>query len=1557
MKKKIYKIIIFLSIIMGTLTTISFAHEEPKISEESELYKKWESLSPEEKENTIMPKTYSISINNSLRKSRYNSFLGNTSPIDSVFDLSKKYKTIIKNQRKTGSCWAFSATSMIESNVAVRNALLNKEYSPLHMEYMASKMYYKNLGNLGNIGMAVAYMANGYGPVLENDFSMESVYDEENNVNNDYYLLDIDKVNLDKEAQLKLINTTEFPTILKEYDQTTGKVSYYDGNENEYTTEEVNIARKKVKQHIQKYGAIISAMYIPQKQEDFDKYYDAANNLYCYTIKREPNHQVTIVGWDDNKQAYIVQNSYGESFGNGGYFYISYDDVLIEYAMYGINDMEELNDNNTYDKLYKYDELGMNTSLDFGKTKEIYYANVFNREKTKDNKDEYIDEVGLYIMKTVGIEIYVNPTDGKFIDENSNSKLKLVYSGAVLEPGYHVIKLNATEDTKLTGEQFILAAKAINTTDGVSIPLEMNLYSSTQATIKEQDFWDKATGNEGESFLSYDAVEWNDINGLSVSPILEVKDSNVCIRAFTKYVEAPTKIPVTGVSLNKQSITITEGETETLVETVLPKNSTNPSVTWKSSNNDIATVSGEGVVTAVSAGNVTITVTTEDGGYTATCNVKVEPKVISVTDVVLSDEDGKMSIIEGETAKLTATVLPLDATNQNVAWKSSNTSIATVSKEGVITAIAPGTAIITVTTVDGNKTATCEVTVTKKIISVASVTIQPIATTIVEGGTATLTAIINPSNATNPNVTWKSSNPNVATVSEMGVVTAIAPGTAIITVTTVDGNKTATCEVKVTPKVIKVTSVLMLPSTATLKTENTLKLTATVVPSAASNKTLIWESTDNTIATVNGGVVTAHKPGNVTIKAISEDGGHIGTCEITVLPNTISVEKVTLNETSKTIKIGESLVLRETIEPSNATNKNVTWESSNQEIAKVTESRIVTGLKQGTVTITVTTEDGNKKATCQVTIEPDVAPVISVAGVSLNESSKIIKIGETLTLIQTVTPQNATNKNVTWESSNVNVATVVGGKVTAISEGETTITVTTEDGNKKATCIVKVEKNVINVDSVRLSKTNETIKEGATLSLNATILPVDATNKNVTWESSNESVATVDESGIVTGIKEGTTTITVKSVDGNKTATCTITVEKNVINVEKVELDKENLTLKINTAQLLIATVFPENATNKDLTWTSSNTGIANVSGTGNVTGLKAGTATITVTTKDGGLTDSCKVTVTEENVRVTKVSLNEESRKIKKGETCTLVETIEPSNATNKNVTWTSSNNEVATVVGGVVTALKPGTTTITIKTLDGGLTDTCTIIVENDVINVTGVQLDKKTEELEVGEITILKQSVLPENATNKNVTWETSNSEIATVENGKITALKEGTVTITVKTVDGNKRAECTITVKEKETEDKEIKVESIELEQKEIALQISDKTTLIVKFNPELPSNTRVKWESSNEKVAIVDENGIVKAVGVGEATITVTSDDGGFTAQCKVAVTKQVEDPDDIYKDPDDEVPPVEEPKPDGSIADKEFPQTGLKITYFAITLVLIVMAYSFIKYRKLRDVK
>ena len=167
---------------------------------------------------------------------------------------------------------------------------------------------------------------------------------------------------------------------------------------------------------------------------------------------------------------------------------------------------------------------------------------------------------------------------------------------------------------------------------------------------------------------------------------------------------------------------------------------------------------------------------------------------------------------------------------------------------------------------------------------------------------------------------------------------------------------------------------------------------------------------------------------------------------------------------------------------------------------------------------------------------------ISVTGVSLNKNSTTLVVGGTETLTATVSPSNATNKNVTWTSSNTSVATVSNGTITAKKAGNATITVKTSDGNKTATCSVTVNSSTISVTGVSLNKNSLTLDIGDTETLTATISPSNATNQNVTWTSSNTGVVTVSN-GIVSAISAGTSTVTVKTTDGNKTATCNVTVQ------------------------------------------------------------------------------------------------------------------------------------------------------------------------------------------------------------------------------------------------------------------------------------------------------------------------------------------------------------------------------------------------------------------------------
>ncbi|MCI7307333.1 Ig-like domain-containing protein, partial [Alistipes senegalensis] len=200
----------------------------------------------------------------------------------------------------------------------------------------------------------------------------------------------------------------------------------------------------------------------------------------------------------------------------------------------------------------------------------------------------------------------------------------------------------------------------------------------------------------------------------------------------------PPAVSVTGVTLDKSSISILVGASETLAATVSPKDAANKKVSWKSDKPEIATVDANGKVTGVKAGEATITVTTEDGGKTATCKVTVSDTEIKVTGVTLNKTALTLNIGASET--LSATVAPADATNKKVTWKSSDAAVATVDTNGKVTAVKAGEATITVTTEDGGKTATCKVTVKTATIAVTGVTLNKTATSLLVGGSETLTA-------------------------------------------------------------------------------------------------------------------------------------------------------------------------------------------------------------------------------------------------------------------------------------------------------------------------------------------------------------------------------------------------------------------------------------------------------------------------------------------------------------------------------------------------------------------------------------------------------------------------------------------------------------------------------------------------------------------------------------------------------------------------------------------------------------------------------------------------
>ncbi len=294
--------------------------------------------------------------------------------------------------------------------------------------------------------------------------------------------------------------------------------------------------------------------------------------------------------------------------------------------------------------------------------------------------------------------------------------------------------------------------------------------------------------------------EWIDLRDLS-----EYNGSGIYWGklASTNYNYRPSAVRVTSVSLDKSEISLTVGNTSRLFADVLPYCADNIDVTWSSSAPAIATVSDSGVVTAVSGGTAVITVTTKDGGFTARCTVEVTspsvPAVVPVTSVSLNKNN--LSLMTGDTAQLSAAVLPENATNPAVTWASSDSAVASVSDSGFVTAVSGGTAVITVTTEDGAFTARCTVEVTSPsvpaVIPVTGVSLNETLLILMEGETVQLSATVLPANATNPAVTWASSDPSVATVSDSGFVTAVSVGDINITATTEDGSFTAKCRISI----------------------------------------------------------------------------------------------------------------------------------------------------------------------------------------------------------------------------------------------------------------------------------------------------------------------------------------------------------------------------------------------------------------------------------------------------------------------------------------------------------------------------------------------------------------------------------------------------------------------------------------------------------------------------------------------------------------------------------------------------------------------------------------
>ena len=1028
------------------------------------------------------------------------------------------------------------------------------------------------------------------------------------------------------------------------------------------------------------------------------------------------------------------------------------------------------------------------------------------------------------------------------------------------------ITLSTTEWTGFEGATFTLKAEVApkNATD-VSL-----VWGSSDEVVATVDDNGSVTAlKAGRAIIKATAADGSGVNATCVVTVME---------------QVPEQVPVAEITLSETTWTGVEGSSYRLVATIHPENATDKTISWMTSDASVATVDNDGNIKAIKVGSATITATASDGsGVKAECNVTVSP--VLVASIELSEDMWGGTV--GDSFSLKADVLPANATNSKISWTSSDISVAAVDADGNVTAKGIGNAVITASATDGSGvTAACSVSVVTHEIKPSSISLNLTAWDGKAGETARLIVTVLPAETTNKGISWKSDNPEIATVDDEGNVSAVSVGKTMITATsTEDPNLTATCRVTVVP--ISVESITLSASTWSGTVGEKMLLNATVLPEDATNRSVKWTTSDSSVAKVDAeGRVTALKVGTATITATATDGSGVSAdCKIEVIP--VSVASIELSESVWGGVVGESMKLTATVYPVNATYKEIDWSTDNPAVATVDNDGNVKTISPGEAVITAAASYGSGvSAECHVTV---TEYLVKATSISLSASEWSGKAEESVQLMATVLPAGATNKGVMWTTSAPEIATVDSrGIVTAVSVGKATVAATTVDGTDlSATCQVTVVPTPVGAIELSSQAWNGTV--GATIQLTAKVLPENATNTDIIWSTSDASIATVDNDGKVIAVGIGSATVTATAADRSGVkAECKVTVVPTL--VSSIELSEYVWGGIVGDGVRLTAAVLPDDASDKAIDWSTSDASVATVDGFGSVKAVGVGEAVIIASAHDGsGVTAECHVTVATHIVKATSVSLSETEWSGKAGDGVQLKATVLPADATNKGLRWTSSAPEIAAVDSkGNVTAVKVGSATVTVTTADGtNLSAACQVtVVPTPVESIT---LSAAAWSGTVGSVTQLTATVEPSDATDGNVVWSSSDSSIATVDgDGNVTAVKVGTATITATAADGSGvKAECKVTVRP-------VLVKSIELSENAWGGLVGEGVRLTATVLPADATNKNVDWSSSDASVAAVDSEGNVKAISVGEAVITATAHDGsGVTAECQVTVSANV----------------------------------------------------------------
>ncbi|MBP5684395.1 MAG: DUF5011 domain-containing protein [Bacilli bacterium] len=883
-------------------------------------------------------------------------------------------------------------------------------------------------------------------------------------------------------------------------------------------------------------------------------------------------------------------------------------------------------------------------------------------------------------------------------------------------------------------------------------------------------------------------------------------------------------VPVTSIKTDKENYFVNIGDSVKIKTEVVPSNATNKTLLWLNSNKNVASLV-DGIVTGEEKGIANITIKDISGNVSKMVKVTVDGNVLIVFSLV-GEKD--ITLVKGSTF----TDPGFRAIGNNGEDYSDKVNVV-----GNVDTNKVGKYTITYTLKLGTKEKklTRNIYIVSKEIPVKSIKTDKSTYSIYEGDSVKIKTAISPTNSTNKNLTWTSSDKSVATVID-GKVTGEKKGK--VTITIKDSSSKITKKVTVIVKEkVKVNFTLNGNKEMTIEVGSKFKDPGyKAVGSDGKNY--------NKKVTVTGKVDTK-KVGTYTLTYKLKIGSEEKelTRTVNVVNKMIYVSSIKTEKESYSLYIGDSVIVRPTVEPDDATDKTLIWTSSDEKIATVSNGKIV-GVGKGETTITI--KDSLEKVS--KTIKVIVKEVVTIS-FSLNGSKELtIDEGSTFT--------EPGFKAIGSDGKDYSSKVTVSGKVDTSKVGKYTLTYTLKMGTEEIelTRVVNVVKKTIPVKTIKTDKDSYTLEVGGAVNIKTTIEPSDATNKSLTWSSSNTKVVKVSN-GQIQGVAKGTANITIKDSSGNVSKTVKVTV-KEVVTLTFSLKGKKEMSLEVGTSY---------KEPGYSATGSDGNDYSKNVTVSGKVDTSKVGKYTLTYTLKVGSEEKKLTrvVNVVKKTIPVKTIKTDKDSYSVYVGDSLTIKPTISPTDATDKTLTWTSSNKKVATVSSsGKVKGVSKGSVTITIKDSSGKVSKTVKVTVK-EKITITFALNGKKEMSLEVG-------SKFKDPGFKATGSDGKDYSKKVTIK-GKVDNKKTGkyTLTYTLKTEFEEKKLTRVVNVVKKT-----IPVKDIKTLKDSYVVYVGDTNSIRATIEPSDATNQTLTWTSSDKSIATVNSSGKVKGIAKGSVTITI-----------------------------------------------------------------------------------